>query len=329
MTSETEWNISGKFLGLKITDRIVLSGNYEKVRPEDGSIIFYGYFIDEQIPGGMYMYYIPSQDKILITYNIHTDNEQAVFTFGSSFKEIEEVVTFEEWQGDPSVDSNVQLDNIIRSGMSWRASADTQYVDKYVAYLWHAGETGSPNGMHLTQVHVVSNKNSFKDAWNEHARPGYILDKPRVIRTWNRVSMDPYYHRINHTPVNGSTTFTIPIYIPRHGLHNVIFTTSTTSATPYTHSGTGYKNRIYWELYKLNGFTDKEVDYSEYLNHEGSGVTTEMFSAYRLTNQVARYVNGEGRLVYTVNCRDPYSWFIYTDTYTTNWMYTSYLNNTY
>ena len=97
LTSETDWNISGDFFGLRITDRIILSGNYEKVKLEDGSIIFYGCFIDEQMPGGMYMYCIPSQDKILITYNIHTDNEQAVFTFGSSFKEIEEVVTFEKW----------------------------------------------------------------------------------------------------------------------------------------------------------------------------------------------------------------------------------------
>lgn len=47
----------------------------------------------------------------------------------------------------------MQLDNITRSGVSWRASDETQYVDRYVAYLWHAGETGSPNRMHFTQVH--------------------------------------------------------------------------------------------------------------------------------------------------------------------------------
>lgn len=317
------WSIKGNVLGLEKDLSINATGYYGTQILSNGKEIYYGPLWNYENGVGIYIYYIPSLDKKVMTINITEDEQIANFTFGTSFKEIQEVLNIEESNISNGVSTEVNNeDNIgIKSSetMKIRAVDEVFLGGRRVGTLLMVGEDSGLGRDHENATHTISSKDNLQSVW-ESMYPNYIVQRPNVIEVETGILMPTSFSYRNHLPKTGATSFTLPVYVGFLGWQMITLTYSSVTANVTSTGGT-YQNMVEWRFRKQNGFSDAEVDSAA---GNSAGLVGYFVTSYR-GNQVQNVeISGQSQITYSITRRDTASWNLVTDVYVTPRMIASY-----
>ncbi len=263
-----------------------------------GSVRTKAFNESKEIPIGLFIHYIPSQNKEMVSVTIGEGEESEVYIFGESFEQTNLIKDILESKISEQIKKEELNNTSIMSSSTDQELKDTtslMYNGTEVGFFSLSGEKGLDAGNnHTAWTLVKSNRSNFLDKYRELHSGDYSFATPDYV--YNRVIFpaDDWDHDDSSPDPGANETISVfdPFYL---GIININVGT-TVSKYKESYNGSIYDNSTVFEQSKLWGWSSEEMDMSDSKN----GIPTKTRMLYKKSDVRDHAVIAHAKIGYTI-----------------------------